>query len=207
MKLRNGKTMVPELSSATGSPTGSIEMDARSGTSTGNNGRNSESVSSLPSLTSSSVGKMGHSANKSHSSGQDADETGHRSRSDTDVGIDLTPADVVSPSPAASQDDGVVVEGQAASLQSASQDSGLLSDAAFDPRGFTEPKRSSRASSVRSVSPVLDTSTRFFAEWFSRDADESAAAEDSHGDLRTPIFDGDADNKSWADYSDEDGLG
>ncbi|KAJ7446630.1 hypothetical protein FB451DRAFT_1375898 [Mycena latifolia] len=192
MQLRN-RTLVPPPSSASRSSVGSVEMDAPAGTSTGNGER---------------LGALGHSA-KSHSSSQDdADETGHRSRS-ADVGNSghsRSNADVASVSRGVTPEDGDVAQDDiVVSHLAAFQDGGEMSEAAFhdghlDPQGFSTPKRTSRASSVRSASPPLASSAQFFGQWFSQDETAGASA--------LPLdTDGVSVPQDWADSTDADGLG
>ncbi|KAJ7875444.1 hypothetical protein B0H13DRAFT_2550087 [Mycena leptocephala] len=193
MQLRSTtRAMVPPPPSSD-SAEGSVELDAPMGTSTGNNENDGASSSLLPALTSSVVDDMGHSA-KTHSSSQDdADETGHRSggidhsRSNADAasysvayqeGADVSGLNTNSgPTLVASSQDGSAMSGAALEANSvlhpvaASQNGSAMSEAAFhdassELRGFAFPKKSSRTSSVRSASPVLHTSPRFFQDWF-----------------------------------------
>ncbi|KAJ7436300.1 hypothetical protein B0H11DRAFT_2110550 [Mycena galericulata] len=181
MQLRSAtRNMVPPPSSD--SAAGSVEMDAPMGTSTGNGGELGESSPSLSAPTP-SLDKLGHSA-KTHSSNQDdADETGHRSRS-ADVGNSdhsRSNADVASVSHGVlHEDEGAMMDGLQPSVPAAFQDGGEVSEAAFhdghqDLRGFSVPKRSSCASSVRSGSPVLEMALKYFDKWFFPD-DAAAAA-------------------------------
>ncbi|KAJ7881681.1 hypothetical protein B0H13DRAFT_1891258 [Mycena leptocephala] len=176
LRLTTRVTVPPPPSSD--SPEGSVELDAPMGTSTGNNENDDD---------------MGHSA-KTHSGSQDdADETGHRSggidhsRSNADAasysvasqeGADVSGLNANSgPTLVASSQDGSAMSGAALEANSvlhpvaASQDGSAMSEATFhdassELRGFAFPKKSSRASSVRSASPVLHTSPRFFQDWF-----------------------------------------
>ncbi|KAJ7678874.1 hypothetical protein DFH06DRAFT_1315850 [Mycena polygramma] len=189
MQLRSTTRMVPPPSSSDPAA-GSVEMDAPVGTSTDNGENDGESSSPVSTLTP-SVPDMGHSADipsstqdavKPHSSDQDAAEAGHRSsgrdhsRSNADAasagshGITHQEGGAMSddlagmgPTLIAVQDGDATSE---AAFHDAQDDAGLAS------QGFSFPKKSSRASSVRTSSPVMDTSAKFFGDWFeSTDAD------------------------------------
>ncbi|KAJ6460787.1 hypothetical protein DFH09DRAFT_1383109 [Mycena vulgaris] len=188
MQLRSTtRNMVPIPSSASDSTTGSVEMDAPMGTSTGNGELENEGPSA-----------------KSHSSSQyDADEPGHRSRF-ADVGDNhsRSNADVVSASHSVTPENGgAVSDGQASSGPAASQNGGEDPNVVFygtgpDPQGFSTPKRSSRAYSARSASPSFDTSPKIFGNWFPPDdADKSSRA------------DGVSAPQDWADSTHADGPG
>ncbi|KAJ7041362.1 hypothetical protein C8F04DRAFT_1253067 [Mycena alexandri] len=171
--------MVPPPPSSD-STAGSVEMDAPVGTSTDNGEKDGASVSAVSALTPSAADDMGQSAMghsaKTHSSIQDAVDAGHRSggsdhsRSKADV------ASMGSHS-VTSQAGAVVSDVPAGSTLAASQAGSEISEAAFhdassEIQGFSFPKKSSRASSVRGGSPGLETAPRFFGEWFESTDDD-----------------------------------
>ncbi|KAJ7764778.1 hypothetical protein B0H16DRAFT_1883392 [Mycena metata] len=171
MQLRSTTKLVPPPPSS--DSVGSVEMDAPVGTSTDNGEELGESPSLLPALTPSVADNMGHSA-KSHSGSQDAVEPGHRSggsdhsRSKADVASSGSHS-------VTSQAGAVVTDVPAGSPLAASQggsEEAAFHDASSEMPGFSFPKKSSRASSVRAGSPGLETAPRFFREWFESTDDD-----------------------------------
>ncbi|KAJ7700219.1 hypothetical protein B0H14DRAFT_3528149 [Mycena olivaceomarginata] len=133
---------------------------------------------------------MGHSA-KTHSSMQDdADETGHRSRS-ADVGMnELNAFDAGSRGPTQSDVSKLALDDDASS-------EAAFHDASADLGDFVVPKKTSRASSVRGSSPVMKSSPRYFDERFL-----------NNGGVEDPLEDGGASAPyDWADSTEADGLG
>ncbi|KAJ7826008.1 hypothetical protein B0H14DRAFT_3145109 [Mycena olivaceomarginata] len=198
MQLRSQKTKVP---SSNGSADGSLEMDAQTGTSNG-------------------IDNMSHSA-KSHSSIQDAAESGHRSDSGnaaasrvsvghsalTSMGSHHADASVpdapIAPGPIPVNFNTVhgplSVNSDASAapipLRAASETSVGPANAGHDNEGFAIPKRTSRASSARSRSPGLVSAPRYFdGQYLPEDDIKDVAPEES------PLI-------SWSDSSDDDGLG
>jgi hypothetical protein len=209
MQLRSHKTKVP---SSNGSADGSLEMDAQTGTSNGIG----ESLTPLPALNSSVSDNMSHSA-KSHSSIQDAAESGHRSNSGNaaasrvSVGhsaltsMDSHHADVsvleapIAPGPIPVNFNTVHgplyvnTDTSAAPipLRAAGETSAGPANAGHDNEGFAILKRTSRASSACSRSPGLVSAPRYFdGQYLPEDDIKDVAPEES------PLI-------SWSDSSDD----
>ncbi|KAJ6631648.1 hypothetical protein B0H10DRAFT_1938479 [Mycena sp. CBHHK59/15] len=162
-------------------------MDARLGTSTG------------------TAGAMNHSIHEPRSSSQDsAAESERRSRlADVDESNGHTDMDVTPISHhAAYQDGSVVSDDQTESHRTTSAAGDAMSDAPYRDAipstedGFQTPKRTSRVSSARG-SPVLDTTPKFFGDWF--DPADNDSVEGVTERVKT--------HKNWADFKDDDGLG
>ncbi|KAJ7824870.1 hypothetical protein B0H14DRAFT_3727381 [Mycena olivaceomarginata] len=198
MQLRSHNNKVP---SSSGSADGSLEMDAQTGISN-------------------SIDNMSYSA-KSHSSIQDAAESGHRSDSGNtaasrvpvghstltsmgshhaDVSVQEAP---IAPGPILINFNTVhgplSVNSNASAapipLRAASETSVGPANAGHDNEGFVVPKRTSRASSVHSRSPGLISAPRYFdGHYLPEDDIKDVAPEE------LPLI-------SWSDSSDDDGLG
>ncbi|KAJ7662530.1 hypothetical protein DFH06DRAFT_1128752 [Mycena polygramma] len=179
MGLRSGtRHTVATPPSSESSSEGNVGMDARTSTPTGRD-------------------TLGHSAIEPRPSSQDnAAEAERRSRT-ADVDEDGATDTSEQPGSHPLQDDGAMSEDPTASRAERATTHQDTRSSMGD--GFQSPKRTSRASSAGRSSPVLDVEPKFFGDWFNpQDAAVDVAADAGTTGVKA---------QSWADFSEDDGLG
>ncbi|KAJ7620636.1 hypothetical protein DFH06DRAFT_1143933 [Mycena polygramma] len=182
-------------------PSGNLEMDANSGTSSSSGEMDAQGTSAAEMDASGTSGNNSGRTDEPRSSFSAA-ESEHRSRpADVDGKPRPSPAAVAEhdKTPAASLRGAASLSHHRQASVDAIVDGGVVLDDSHD--GFVTPKRTTR-SSRGSPSPALETTPLFFGSWFGGGDATTETESETDASVRKHAF-----IKKWAEYTEADGLG
>ncbi|KAJ7640000.1 hypothetical protein DFH06DRAFT_1302081 [Mycena polygramma] len=182
-------------------PSGNLEMDANSGTSSSSGEMDAQGTSAAEMDASGTSGNNSGRTDEPRSSFSAA-ESEHRSRpADVDGKPRPSPAAVAEhdKTPAASLRSAASLSHHRQASVDAIVDGGVVLDDSHD--GFVTPKRTTR-SSRGSPSPALETTPLFFGSWFGGGDATTETESETDASVRKHAF-----IKKWAEYTEADGLG